>query len=198
MRVKICGLRRDEDIVCVNETLPEYVGFVFVPGTKRFVEPLRAARLVSMLDSSVIPVGVFRDQSVDDAASCAAASGIRAVQLHGTEDNGYISALRSRLNIEIIKAFRADEAFSAESVINSAADMVLIDGGAGDGKTFDWSLLSGIDRQYFLAGGINADNARDAMSVTPAPFALDTSSGVETGGYKDCEKIKRLINLIRS
>ena len=121
---------------------------------------------------------------------------IDVVQLHGNEDENYICALRQKTNAPIIKAFKIKDENDIETAEKSSADYILLDYGMGEGKSFDWNLLEKINREYFLAGGLDCKNIAKAVKVLK-PFAVDVSSGVETNGVKDENKIKTFIETVR-
>lgn len=195
-KIKICGLSRVCDIQCVNEFQPDYVGFVFAK-SRRQITKEHAITLRMSLDESIEVVGVFVDELPQIVGQYAEDGIIDIVQLHGHEDETYINNLRYRTGAEIIKAFSIS---SKEDIIKAnacSADYVLLDHGAGGtGKQFDWSLLDGMERPYFLAGGLKPENVEDAVK-TAHPYALDISSGVETDGFKDPFKIEECIRRIR-
>lgn len=204
-KIKICGLMRDYDALICNTYRPDYAGFIFWKKSRRFLSTDQAAKLRSILDRSIQTVGVFVDAPVSEVAKIAEAGIIDIVQLHGQEDNGYIRELRKVCGLPVIKAFRLGEAgigedsFAADELFDrinqSEADYVLVDSGAGSGVTFDWEVLSKVKREFFLAGGLSPDNVLPAMGT--GAFALDVSSGVETAGYKDADKIRRMIQSVR-
>jgi len=190
-RIKFCGLKTLEDIFFANELLPEYVGFVFAPKSKRFVTPAQAEKLRAALDKKISAVGVFVDEKIFVVDELLNDGIIDAAQLHGSEDEIYIKNLRTLTNCPIIKAFKVDAATE-----KSSADFILIDGGAGDGKAFDWSLLKNFRREYFLAGGLNPENVGNAIKLLH-PFAVDVSSGIETDGRKDFKKMAAFAKAVR-
>ena len=118
------------------------------------------------------------------------------VQLHGAEDEDYLQKLRKITDKPIIKAFIIRSPEDVERAESSTADYILLDGGKGEGKSFDWSLLKDIKRPYFLAGGLNPDNASEAVK-TLKPFAVDVSTGIETDGKKDSEKMTAFAAAVR-
>ena len=189
-KIKFCGLKTLDDIRAANEILPEYVGFVFAPKSKRFVTPAQAQKLRAALSEKICAVGVFVDEKISAVAELLNAGIIDAAQLHGSEDDAYIKNLRALSGKPIIKAFKVH---AAEE---SLADFILIDAGAGDGKVFDWSLLKNFRREYFLAGGLTAENVRDAIKLLN-PFAVDVSSGIETDGRKDFFKMATFAEVVR-
>jgi phosphoribosylanthranilate isomerase len=216
MRIKICGLSRNEDIDYVNEGRPDYAGFVFAQ-SKRQVTPGAAEHLRSRLAEGIVPVGVFVNAQIDEISALYNNGVISIAQLHGGEDDDYIIKLKEKNNdLPVIKVCKflsikrkknspekeedkRDFAYFAYSkIINSKrSDYILIDSGAGSGKTFNWDLLKKltIEKPWFLAGGINLDNISKALALNP--FAVDVSSGAETDGIKNREKILQLIAIAR-
>ena len=192
----MCGLRRPEDIEAANQLAPEYIGFVFAPASRRYVSPEEAAALKQALIPSVRAVGVFVNEQFETAARLLADGVIDIAQLHGREDEAAIARLKALAGKPVIRAFRVRGAEDLRAAEASAADMVLLDAGAGDGKTFDWSLLSSVSRPYFLAGGLTPKNAAEAVRRF-RPFAVDVSSGIETGGFKDYNKMRAFIRAVR-
>ena len=197
-RIKICGLTRPEDISFVNEAEPDYAGFVIhVPGSRRSVSPEEAARLRARLAGKIVPVGVFVDEPLENVATLLENGVIEMAQLHGSEGEGYIRELRARTGKPVCKAFRADTEQSVRPALHSKADYLLFDhGSGGTGKAFDWQLVSGVKRPFFLAGGLTVENLRTAIS-TVHPWAVDLSSGVEQAGQKDREKILAAVAAVR-
>ena len=195
-QVKMCGLRRLEDIEAVNRLMPDYIGFVFAPGSRRFISPEEAAALRQALRPGIRVVGVFVDEDAETVARLLADGVIDIAQLHGREDEAAIARLKALAGKPVIRAFRVRGAEYLRAAEASAADMVLLDAGAGDGKSFDWSLLSSVSRPYFLAGGLTPENVAEAVRRF-RPFAVDVSSGIETGGFKDYNKMCAFIRAVR-
>ena len=197
-KIKICGLTRLEDIEAANALLPDYIGFVFWERSKRNVTKEQAKELKSRLDSRIKAVGVFVDAEIDFIADLVSCGIIDVAQLHGSEDEDYISQLRERLGgAEIIKAFNINKIESFDEAEKSSADHIMIDSGKGSGITFDWSKLERLKRPYFLAGGLSTENISEVLASIK-PFAVDVSSGVETDGLKDSAKMKRFVESVRS
>lgn len=197
-KIKICGLTRLEDIEAANALLPDYIGFVFWERSKRNVTKEQAKELKSRLDSRIKAVGVFVDAEIDFIADLVSCGIIDVAQLHGSEDEDYISQLRKRIGgAEIIKAFNINKIESFDEAEKSSADHIMIDSGKGSGITFDWSKLERLERPYFLAGGLSAENISEVLENIK-PFAVDVSSGVETDGLKDNAKMKRFVESVRS
>ncbi|MBQ3758542.1 MAG: phosphoribosylanthranilate isomerase [Synergistaceae bacterium] len=196
VRVKFCGLSRFPDIEAVNELMPDYAGFVFWDKSKRYVTPENAEALRRGLSPRIKAVGVFVDENPEIIAEICGHGIIGIIQLHGHENEEYISRLRSLTDKTIIKAFKVEGAEDVMRAESCTADFVMLDSGMGTGKVFDWSLLAGITRPYFLAGGLDAGNVREAVSRL-RPYAVDVSSGIETGGVKDRMKMSEFIAALR-
>lgn len=192
-KVKICGLSRFEDILIVNKYKPDYVGFVFAE-SRRKVTKEQAKSFIESLDKSIIPVGIFVDENLENVIKIAKECNLKGVQLHGNEDNFYISALKERLpDVIIIKAIKIIDETSVFKANEYNADYILFDSvSGGSGLTFDWKLIKDYKKEYFLAGGLTLENINSAL-VKLNPFTVDVSSGVETNGFKDEEKIKDFI-----
>ncbi len=188
---------REEDVAYANALLPDYIGFVFVKDRRRYVPPEKAALMKAHLAPDITAVGVFVDETIETILAIAEANIIDAIQLHGHEKESYIVELKNRITKPIIKAFRIDTSADIQRANASSADLVLLDnGGGGTGKTFDWSLIDGIDRPFILAGGLSGANIEEALGACH-PFAVDISSGVETDGKKDYNKMKAFIDAVR-
>lgn len=194
--LKICGLSRLEDVIAVNRHGADYAGFVFFRKSKRFVDPYKAGELIELLRSDIKSVGVFMDEPLDSVISTARISGVELVQLHGHESEEYVEYVKRTLDRPVIRAFKADEEGALEKAANSNADYVMIDSGAGSGKKFDWNILKGFKRDYFLAGGLDPESVGEAIRLLE-PFAVDVSSGVETDGIKDEKKIAGFIKAVK-
>lgn len=189
-RIKICGLFQDCDVDFINQAKPDWCGFIInFPKSHRSVTADRVRSLRARLSSAVTPVGVFVDQPVEAVAQLLNDGTISAAQLHGHEDDSYIAALRAAApDHPIWKAFQVRTADDVSAANRSIADLVLLDGGQGAGRTFDWSVLAGVKRPFLLAGGLTPDNIPLAVEQVH-PYGLDLSSGVETEKRKDKEKI---------
>ncbi|MDR0320154.1 MAG: phosphoribosylanthranilate isomerase [Treponema sp.] len=206
MRIKICGLFRGEDIDFVNEARPDYIGFVFAQSSRQVSAPL-AQHLRFRLADGIVPVGVFVNAPIAMITELYHNGIISAAQLHGNEDDSYIVQLKklseTRIRekktqaIKVIKTVFPASTGSWLKSIPANADYILIDSGAGSGKTFDWKKLSSVKfkKPWFLAGGVSPKNIKEAMTLNP--FAIDVSSGAETDGIKDREKILQLVKTVR-
>ncbi|MEE1264180.1 phosphoribosylanthranilate isomerase [Ruminococcus sp.] len=195
-KIKLCGLSRPCDIGVANELKPDYIGFVFAPKSKRYVTPEKAMELKQMLLPEIQSVGVFVNEKPETVVKLLQDGTIDIAQLHGAEDEEYIIQLRQLTDKPIIKAFRIETASDIEKALQSTADYLLLDSGAGTGTVFDWKLIQNIKRPYFLAGGLDADNAAEAVN-TLRPYALDVSSGIETSGLKDKSKMAAFVSAVR-
>ena len=197
-KIKLCGLSRPCDIEAANELLPDFIGFVFAEKSRRFAAPEKAKELRGMLDPAIRSVGVFVREAPERVAELLSCGVIDIAQLHGGEDEAYIAKLRTMTDRPLIKAFRVDSPADLEAARRSTADCILLDNGAGGtGTEFDWSLLEGFERPFFLAGGLDPENAAQAVTAL-RPFAVDVSSGIETDGLKDREKMKAFVEAVRS
>lgn len=226
-KIKICGLRKLEDIEAVNEWKPDYAGFVFASKSKRYVTAEQAAELKNHLDPQIQAVGVFVDEAPERVAALLNQGVIELAQLHGNEDEEYLVRLRELIHKPVIQAFRILSREDVVRAMKSSADEILLDSGAGTGITFNWEVLrieSGYDRAidaekdgekpfstkrnrekslyaeetrpYFLAGGLNPQNVAEAIRRLH-PYAVDVSSGIETDGSKDREKIAAFVTAVR-
>ena len=196
-KIKLCGLSRPCDIETANRLLPEYIGFVFAPKSKRYVSPETAAALKGLLHPSIQAVGVFAREEPEQVARLLRDGIIDIAQLHGGEDAAYVRVLRRLTDRPILQAFRVDSAADVAAAQKSEADMILLDAGAGGtGTAFDWTLLRDIRRPYFLAGGLHPGNVREAMERL-SPYAVDVSSGIETDGRKDADKMEAFMRAVR-
>lgn len=197
MKIKLCGLTRPCDIEAVNELQPDYIGFVFAKKSRRYVSPEKAEELKAMLAPGIQAVGVFVNEEPEQIVSLLEAGTIDVVQLHGQEGEREIRRLRELTDHLLIQAFRIDTEQDVERANASTADYVLLDSGAGGtGTVFDWDLLQAIRRPYFLAGGLDTENL-GTVKAKLNPYGIDVSSGIETDGYKDKEKMTAFVAAAR-
>ena len=209
-KVKMCGISKVETIPAVVEAKPDYMGLVFAP-SKRQVTVEQAKILIEELhkqcinhyDTKVVKtVGVFVNETLDNLVRIADTANLDAVQLHGDEDETFIQSLKERTNVEVWKAIQIRTAADTEKWIDSSADMLLFDAyhkdeRGGTGEVFDWSSLDAFERPFMLAGGIDSTNVARAIR-TVRPYGIDISSGIETNGVKDDEKITAFIKIVKS
>lgn len=200
-KIKICGLSRMEDVLAVNEFLPDYTGFVFSK-SKRQVTAEQAQSLKAKLSPKIKAVGVFVNEPVPFVAGLAQKGIIDLVQLHGDEDEAYIQTLKQSVSCPVIKAVRVQ---SGEQILKAQrlpCDYLLLDAYSkdaygGTGEAFRWDMIpQNLSKPFFLAGGLNESNISQAVQ-TVQPYCIDVSSGVETNGHKDKEKIRQIINIVR-
>ena len=222
-KVKMCGISKVETIPAVVDAKPDYMGLVFAP-SKRQVTVDQAKTLVEELHKQyanrynrdaeqysnqtlihqefIKTVGIFVNETLDNLVTIATEVNLDAVQLHGDEDEAFIQSLKERTNVEVWKAVQIRSAADAEAWIDSSADMLLFDAyhkdeRGGTGEVFDWSSLDEFERPFMLAGGIDSTNVARAIR-TVRPYGIDISSGIETDGVKDDEKIKAFTNIVRT
>lgn len=199
MEIKICGIRRFEDIEIVNKYRPEYIGFIFA-NTKRYVSPELAKELSAKLSGDIKTVGVFVNAPVDVVLGTVKTAGLDVVQLHGEEDSEYIAAL-GRI-CEVWKAVRVrdgDDIEDIDGVSRILLDKYTPDAYGGTGERFDWSHMGTLktDKPIVLAGGLNKENVRAGIEIFN-PVCVDVSSAVETDGFKDEMKVKEFIETVRN
>ena len=199
-RIKLCGLTRDEDIITANRLRPDYIGFVFWEKSRRAVSVKQAQRLKKLLDPSISAVGVFVDEDMDLVQELLKKGIIDMAQLHGNEDKDYIKRLQENTGRKIIKALKIRDEIDADLIKKCPADFIMLDAGMGEGKSFDWDMISksGFDirDRLFLAGGLDPDNVEKAVKEV-RPFAVDVSSGIETNGVKDSKKMEAFVRKVR-
>ncbi len=195
-KIKLCGMFRPEDIAYVNETRPDYCGFILAGGFRRSISRDRAAQLRMALDAAIPAVGVFVDNSCEEIVSCLREGTIQMAQLHGGETEEDIRYIKAATGKPVIKAVKVRSRYDVEAWLDSSADYLLFDGGTGGGVAFDWGLLGDIGRDFFLAGGLHEGNLREAVEAV-RPFGVDLSSGIETAGVKDLRKMRQAVGLVR-
>lgn len=203
MKVKLCGVKRPEDVAMMNEFRPDYVGFVFA-GEKRRVSPETAAELAARLDGGIGRVGVFVDEEPEAVARTAKLAGLDVVQLHGDESAACVAALRGLLpGVAVWKAVRVRDKTGIPAALGLGADLLLLDSFSpgeygGTGKTADFGLIrrARLRVPFFLAGGLNETNLERAVREV-SPYGVDLSSGIETNGVKDRRKIERVMRILR-
>lgn len=216
-KVKMCGISKVETIPAIVDAKPDYMGLVFAP-SKRQVTVEQAKILIEELhrgyakkygsdtehdkNDTIKTVGVFVNETVDNLVTIANEANLDAVQLHGDEDEAFIQSLKERTNVEVWKAIQIRTAADTEKWIDSSADMLLFDAyhkdeRGGTGEVFDWSSLDAFERPFMLAGGIDSTNVARAIR-TVRPYGIDISSGIETNGVKDDEKITAFTKIVKS
>lgn len=220
VKIKICGMRRSEDIEMANRYKPDYIGFVFADSPRK-VSYEQAKELSELLSDAIVPVGVFVNEHMKLIVDLFKDGIIEMAQLHGDEDENYIKNLKAKSleqtgsEIPVINAIEirdtdddADDCDDTEDINynkrllewrDSVSDYFILDSGKGSGKTFNWELVDSeiLSKPFFLAGGLNSENLSSAIEEFN-PFAVDLSSSVETDGFKDEEKIKEIIEIIEN
>ena len=209
-KIKMCGISKVETIPAIVDAKPDYMGLVFAP-SKRQVTVEQAKILIEELHKQCInhydikvvkTVGVFVNETLDNLVRIADTANLDAVQLHGDEDEAFIQSLKERTNVEVWKAIQIRTAADTEKWIDSSAEMLLFDAyhkdeRGGTGEVFDWSSLDAFERPFMLAGGIDCTNVARAIR-TVRPYGIDISSGIETNGVKDDEKITAFTKIVKS
>ena len=205
IRVKVCGLLDPRNAEEVAGTGPDFMGFIFYPGSKRFVghEP---DRRLFLQPPGISKTGVFVNEREDVVLKKASRFSLDVVQLHGSETAAYCSAIRS-VGLKVIKAVGVDEqfSFSALNDLADACDYFLFDtkttGYGGSGRRFNWEKIKEYngDLPFFLSGGIGPDDVNDIRSIRHTRlFAVDINSRFETEkGIKDPAAVKDFINNIK-
>ena len=226
VKVKFCGIRRTEDIEAVNRLKPDLAGFVFAK-SKRQISKEQAAALKELLDPGIKTVAVLVNMPAEEAAALANSGIADILQLHGDEDAAYIARLRTLTGAKIIKAIRLrsgglpvqgngaeERVYTANAGLLAEAaqadyylfDTFVADTYGGTGKTFSLSLLNNllIDKPFFLAGGLDADNVAEIIgqvqkdaTLLPFFYGVDVSGGIETGVVKDPIKMEAFMKAIR-
>lgn len=227
-RIKLCGLTRIQDIEIANKLKPEYIGFIFWDRSSRNVSAIQAARLKGKLDPEIKTVGVFVNAPAEQVISYYNVGIIDIAQLHGNENEEYIKKLHDagltvikafkmkktgeninlagNANIEtpekptgnaITETYGKSTDDVITEAVKSSADYIMFDPGKGEGATFNWQLIKGIKREFFLAGGLIPENIEKAVE-TVQPFAVDVSSGIETNGHKDPDKMAAFVKNTRA
>lgn len=200
VKLKICGMVQEQDIAAVNTVLPDYAGFVFAQ-SKRRIDGRKAKALKAGLDPFIKAVGVFVNEDIKNIQELCSSGVIDLIQLHGDENEEYIKELKKCTSNKIIKAVRVRDAQDIKRAAGSLCDYLLLDAYqdgkyGGIGRTFDWSVIPKLEKPFFLAGGIDSGNIARAIGLYD-PYCIDVSSGVETDGYKDPEKISAIAVRIR-
>ena len=208
MKIKICGLRRIEDVEYANEARPDYIGFILTPGYKRSITKETAWDLKKKLSPDIRAVGVFVNEDPTVIAGYLKEGIIDMAQLHGSESDEDILRIRDLTGKSLIKMVKAERREDIERAFSLEADYILFDSGAGTGMTFDRSELKtyleeqgyfkdpGLFKRFFIAGGITSENIREVYEDIK-PFGVDISGGVETDGVKDSEKMKKAVEMSR-
>ncbi len=197
-KLKICGLKTEADVEIINETQPDYCGFIVdYPKSKRSLDPKEACRLVEKVLKTVKTVAVFVDEPMETVVKTMASFDM--AQLHGNESERYIEELKKRTGKLVIKAVIPKNSADVECFCKTKADYLLFDAGKGEGRAFNWEILKNVrpSRKYFLAGGLNEENIGSALDALD-PYAIDVSSGAESDGKKDYSKVRRITEFLKN
>ncbi len=205
MKIKVCGMKYQKNIRELEALHPDYMGFLFYSGSKRYV-----TTELPEVDSPIDKIGVFVNQDVTEVLGRIRSHGLAGVQLHGEERPDYIEKLRTQLtgsDVKIIKAFPVGDAMDWQPIksYEPFCDYFLFDtkgkDRGGNGVQFNWDLLSGypLKTEYFLSGGIgpqDIDPLKEFCSSGKSELchSIDVNSRFELfPGMKDIEKLKTFI-----
>ena len=211
-KIKLCGMMKPCDIEYANRVKPDFVGFIFA-NTRRKISAAQAKQFREALDAEIPAVGVFVNEDIPVIASLVQDGCIDMIQLHGEEDADYIRCLREVCDVPVIKAVKVQTVEQIRQTAALPVDYLLLDTYrkgvlGGTGEAFDWELLREakavagdtaegelFGKPYFLAGGLHAGNLREAAAL--GSYGLDVSSGIETDGSKDFDKMAEVMELVR-
>jgi len=203
MKIKVCGLRDDENIKAITALAPDYMGFIFYERTPRYVKDIPADVLAS-LPANIYKTAVFVDEDKEKIDQLITDHGFNAIQLHGNESPEFAHSFRDR--VAVIKAFGLNSDFDFEQLNNYAnkVDYFLFDTKTdlhgGSGKTFDWGILDNykLNVPFFLSGGLSLDNLDEVAQINhPQFYGVDLNSKFETApGLKDIEKLKKAFEML--
>ena len=203
-KIKICGIRRPEDIRILNQYPPDYAGFILSGGFGRSIVMGTFYELKSYLDKNIQTVGVFVNEPIAEIKKCAYHEEPHVIQLHGEEDKAYIQELRNIFHGEIWKAVRVRTPEDIQKADALPVDKLVLDSFSavshgGTGTLAPWNIIkeNRPEHEFFLAGGISSENVEKAVREVQ-PFGVDVSSSVETDKYKDIDKIKKIMVIIRN
>lgn len=205
VKFKICGITNLEDALAAADLGADMLGFNFYEGSKRYVEPAVAAKIINGLDGRIDPVGVFVNADIDTIKRTVEAAGLAAVQLHGDETPELVHEVARTCGVPVIKALRVSPGFLVEVIPEFSADSILLDvfspaAFGGTGERFDWRVAVAAKKhtdRLFLAGGLTSENVAEAVELV-RPYAVDVASGVEFApGRKDAAKMEAFIRNAR-
>ena len=212
-KIKLCGMMKPCDIEYANRVKPDLVGFIFA-NTRRKISAAQAKQFREALDAEIPAVGVFVNEDISVITSLVQDGCIDMIQLHGEEDADYIRRLREICDVPVIKAVKVQTVEQIRQAAALSVDYLLLDTYrkgvlGGTGEAFDWELLREakaaagdtaegelFGKPYFLAGGLHAGNLREAAAL--GSYGLDVSSGIETDGSKDFDKMVEVVNIVRT
>ncbi len=205
--VKICGITTEDALTSAMISGAKFIGFVFYPGSPRYIEAEQAKILSNKTPTTIMNVGLFVDPKPTDIEKVLTTANLNMIQLHGNETSQQIQTIKNTFGLPVIKAIRIAERTDLEQIeaYEKVSDWLLFDtkspqAQGGTGESFDWSLLKDLQltKPWMLAGGLNSNNIRQALSVLK-PHAVDVSSGIEDKpGFKNPNKIKEFINIVKN
>src|SRR3989338_3056864 len=197
-KVKICGITNYEDAAHAAILGADYIGFNFYELSPRHVDESEVKKFIGKLPKNVKKVGVFVNQNLDKVKKIVKALDLDLIQLHGDETQDYCSKLKAETKKHIIKAFRIRSKEDIKKISNYNVDFLMFDAYkeemfGGTRKTFDWKIINGVNKPFFLSGGLNPKNVKEAIR-TAKPYAVDAASGVEANPRKkDYKKMEKFI-----
>ena len=200
VKVKICGITNYEDAAAALDMGADLLGFNFYPKSPRFITPEKAAQIINKLPAFIDLAGIFVNASIDQITETKNLCSLDWVQLHGDESPQLCKELLSH-NVKVMKALRVKDQTDIKKADDYFTDAILLDAFnpekyGGTGLTFDWNIIGHIGKRVFLAGGINPDNAADAVKL--GVYGIDVCSGIEAEpGKKDHKKMKKLFENIK-
>lgn len=203
MKVKMCGMRRIEDIAYANEVRPDAIGYIFFKKSKRYVTGEQAGKLDHNLDQTIQSVGVFVNETIENIIKIAKEVPLDVIQLHGDEDLDYIKDLKAKTQLPIWKAVRVKDTKDIKKAEQLPVEYLLLDtfteekdmyGGTGKVMNYDLIPKEGISKPFFIAGGLHSKNIKE-ITEKVHPYGIDISSGIETDGYKDLTKMKEIMEI---
>lgn len=203
MKVKMCGMKRVEDIAYANEVRPDAIGYIFFKKSKRYVTADQARDLDQKLDQKIKSVGVFVNETIENVVEIAKKVPLDIIQLHGDEDLDYINDLKTKIDLPLWKAVRVKDTLDIKKAEQLPVDRLLLDTFTeekdmygGTGKVMNYELIpeEGISKPFFIAGGLHRNNIKEIIEKVH-PYGIDISSGIETDGYKDLTKMKEIMEI---
>jgi len=200
VKVKICGLTNYEDAAAAMDMGADMLGFNFYPKSPRYIEPAKAAKIISKLPAFTDVIGVFVNEPIEKIHEIRKLCRLDWIQLHGDEDPAFCNEFRNS-DVKVMKAIRVKDQKDVESAENFFTDAILLDAFnpkkyGGTGVSFDWNIIGHIDKRVFLAGGINPGNVAKAVEL--GVYGIDVCSGIEIRpGKKDKRLMRKLFENIR-
>ena len=207
IKIKICGIKTTAILDCCNELNINYCGLLFYNRSPRNINIKDAINLINFQKiKNTIPIGVFVNHDFNDLSDLIKITNLKYIQLHGKESNDYISKLKDKINLTVIKTISVKSENDLKQIeLYSQADFLLFDYKSkknelpgGNAKSFNWSILKdkNITKPWFISGGINKNNINELLKNL-TPYGIDISSGVEDQpGIKSIIKIKEIVEIV--